>query len=228
MTVQNQLIPPQNQASSPVREREDRHRGMSTTLIFITALIYLLLPGAVQAEKKKPRSDWSLSLSYYGDWITHPGFTIGAEYLICENKRENVALFTALSGGGYFHDQNNNAFFIDAYIGSRFTTPVGYFGDILLGAGYLHTWPDGVIYTGVDSEGNLIEKDYPGDPHLKLNLSLGLIGWDFSKRTQLPVTGVVRMAIFGEYPYNDFMLPHTALQIEFTYRFPALKGKKHA
>lgn len=197
------------------------------TFALITLLLLSLLTGTA-AKEDNSLSRWSVSLSYFGEWVTQPGFTIGGEYLIRENKKESIRLFTALSGGGYFHDQNHNAFFVDSYIGNRFTTPVGYFGDILLGVGYLHTWPDGVVYTGVDDNGNLIEKDHPGDPHLKLNLSLGIIGWDMGKRTNLPLTGVARVVTFGEYPYNDFLLPHVALQIEFTYRFRSLKGSGNA
>ncbi|MCP4297217.1 MAG: hypothetical protein GY786_16570, partial [Proteobacteria bacterium] len=90
------------------------------------------------------------------------------------------------------------------------------------------TWPDGVIYSGVNSKGDLIEKKNCGDPHVKLNLSLGLIGWDFKKRTNIPLTTVVRIAGFGEYPYNSFILPHFALQIECIWELQKLKGKKHA
>lgn len=226
MTSRNRTYLLNSGKTSPGRFR---HWGgsVSAGLLTILTLLFFLFPSVIQAKEERERSPWSVSLSYYGEWISQPGFTLGAEYLICENEKESVKLFTALSGGGYFHDQNHNAFFADSYIGSRFTTPVGYFGDILLGAGYLHTWPDGVVYTGVDSEGNLIEKDHPGDPHLKLNVSFGFLGWDFSKRTDLPVTAVARMALFGEYPYNDFVLPHVALQIEFTYRFPLFKGVSH-
>ncbi len=208
---------------SRLRSCLNRHYHLVCTLF----VLFLFFPTITHAEVSK-RSNWSISTSYFGDWVSQPGFTIGAEYRIRENEKKSILLFSALSGGAYFHDQNHNAFFVDAYIGNRLSTPVGYFADILLGLGYLHTWPDGVVYTGVDHNGNLIEKDHPGDPHLKLNTSLGLIGWDFSKRTNLPLTAVARVAAFGEYPYNDFVLLHMALQVEFTYRFPVLKGRNNA
>ncbi len=200
---------------------------------WVPILLSLFLSTAIVAKESEQKestdqSKWSVSLSYFGEWISHPGFTLGAEYKLRENQKQSVKLFTALSAGRYVHQENHKALFIDALIGHRFTTPVGYFGDILLGVGYLHTWPDAVGYTGVDEDGNLIEKDHPGDPHIKLNLSLGLLGWDFGKRTNIPLTAVTRVALFGETHYNDYILPHVALQVEFTYQFCTRKGDKHA
>ncbi len=186
-------------------------RRLLVLLLWLTTCV----PTAAMAAEESP--SWRLSLAYVGEWVGHPGFAIGAEYPLRVNERESYALFGAFSGGAYFHDQSHNALFFDLTMGNRFTTPVGYFGEVLLGAGYLHTWPDGTVYTGVDATGALIEKEHRGDPHLKVNLSLGLLGWDFGKRTALPLRSVVRLALFGEYPYNDFMLPHVALEVACTY-----------
>ncbi len=100
--------------------------------------------------------------------------------------------------------------------GSRFAVgPV--FADINLGVGYMHSWAAGVIYQrtengGVEKAANL------GHPHFMPNASFRL-GWDGSRRNDLPWTIHIGPEVYLQYPYNHIFLPHVAAKIGFTYKF---------
>jgi hypothetical protein len=162
--------------------------------------------------KKDVSRRFSITVSYFGEFfITHPGFTLGFEFDIFINKKDYYKVITAVNLGFYAHPYNSCDLFFDTQIGNRFTAPVGYFSDIFIGIGYLHSWPLGTIYSGVNSNGELMTKINSGFPHLYINVGLTLFGWDFSRKTKLPLSMMIRIFAFGEYPYNQMILPHSAV-----------------
>ena len=156
----------------------------------------------------------AVSASYYGELLSHPGMTAGVEIYLYENSWYNN--FFAGTLGFYVHPRNHLGVFILPSLGQRFTAFFGLFGELLLGVGYLHTWPQGAVYERNDA--GEIEQVYDsGHPHLMMNLALGF-GWDLRKNGLLPLSIFFRIDAFGEYPFNNIILPHVAAQFGAIYR----------
>ncbi len=113
--------------------------------------------------------------------------------------------------------------FVDVNIVNRFITPLGFYGDIYVGVGYYHSWTDAVVYSGVNKNGNLIKSPNYGFSHLMINGYLTIFGWDFEKLTGVPLLFHIRSGFLAEYPYNNFMMPHVATYIGFTYKIKPVK-----
>ncbi len=187
------------------------------TLIIIIIFLGLTSVFAQEADEEQ-NSKFSINVSYFGEWITNPGFVAGVEYEILENKKGWFSLITKGEVGFYYQEQNNLTMFIDTQIGPRFTAPFGLYADLCLGLGYSHIWPVGNIYSGVDSNGNIIDENNTGDPSMMFGLSIG-VGWDFGKKTKLPLRVFARGNFFGHYPVNRFIRPKLALEVGVGYRF---------
>jgi hypothetical protein len=74
----------------------------------------------------------------------------------------------------------------------------------------------GDIYT-VDDTGNVSEKPNFGRPHFMPSIKIGLLGWDFRKKTNVPLRLNADIVGFGQYPFNSYMMPHLAIKIGGTY-----------
>ena len=183
-------------------------RPVIFTLLIVILFCFFGSPSYTQDNDSDSKRLLALTLGYFGETITHPGATSGVEYYILENSW--YRLFLGGNLGGYVHIRNHIGLFVDAEIGNRFTAPFGLFGEILTGVGYLHTWPQGIIFER-DADGGIREANNLGYPHLMPTLSLGF-GWDFSRNDLPPVAYFIRLNAFGEYPFNGYLLPHVALQ----------------
>lgn len=196
-------------------------------LVSISSFSIFSSDNSSDLARYNPRERLGFSVSYFGEFIfTHPGVSIGFEYIVYKNKKNWFNFLLASNIGWYIHYLNHNAIFFDSQVAFRFITPKGFYGDLFLGIGYLHTWAYGEIYTGVDNSGNLIKKMNYGYPHLMLNASITLFGWDFYNLTGFPILTYLRMCFFGEYPYNNYILPHTAIQIGITYQLRKINVRK--
>lgn len=152
-----------------------------------------------------------INISYFGETLTHPGIEIGYEINFYK-----ALIFTA-SIGTYIHQRNHVGLFLSSGLNWRHTFSIGYSMEFGLGLGYLHTWAHGGnIYT-VDDNGNVSLKQNFGRPHFMPIVRLGLLGWDFRKKTNIPLRLNADIIGFGQYPFNSFMMPHVAIRIGGTY-----------
>ena len=154
-----------------------------------------------------------VKLSYFGEFVMHPGFAIGLDYSLYRNNWLNVHLDSEI--GTYYHKWNNNALFIQSTIGSRFTTSFSALVDINVGLGYMLSTPNGDFYT-VDNNGELSPKGRPYTSHLKPNISL-LIGWDGSHRKNIPLIIQAGIEAYWQSHVNHSFLPHAALRLGVVY-----------
>ena len=154
-----------------------------------------------------------INISYFGDSILHPGIEIGYE-----NTFYKLFNYTA-SIGSYIHQRNHVGLFLNAGINWRYTFPIGYSMEFGLGLGYLHKWEHGGDTYVVDDNGNVSIKPKYGQPRFMPQVKLGLLGWDFRKKTNLPLRLNADIVGFLEYPFNTYWLPHVALKIGGTYYF---------
>ena len=146
-----------------------------------------------------------LSIAYFGDFITHPGLMIGTQFELRKTQRHQM--YYTLNTGIYTHRKNHNAFMLSSEIASRISTKRGLFGELLMGGGYMHTWPQGDVYIREDT-GEVKKTIGWGHPHLMVSSSMG-IGWESPEDNSR--TYFLRMVAFGEYPYNGILLPHLGL-----------------
>ena len=155
--------------------------------------------------------------SYFGETLVHPGIYAGSEYTI------KGGFFTSFGMGYYLHYRHHGGLFISGDVNWRKIFNCGYGLTFGIGIGYLHTWPHGgKIYT-VDDQGHVDTKTNWGKPSFMPSLKLGLLSWDFRKKNIVPLRLFSDIVIFGEYPYNDYMMPHAALNIGATYYLKRIK-----
>lgn len=182
----------------------------------IVLLLMAVITGSVQGQETQKQLP--INISYFGHSILHPGIEAGYE-----NNFWGPFNFT-VSIGTYVHQRNHTAAFLNAGINWRHTFPIGYSMEFGLGLGYLHTWQHGgPIYT-VDDNGNVNKEIAIGRPSLMPSLKLGLLGWDFRKKTSIPLRINVDAIAFGQYPYNNFIMPRFALKAGATYYFDIPAG----
>lgn len=192
-------------------------------IIKLTFLVLLLYPISVHAQNQintlaKPKLKFeerlAFKVEYFGELVLHPGLSLGFDYTIKRKKWVTIHWDTDL--GGYWHRWNNTSVFLKTSLGSRFAMgPV--FADINLGIGYMHSWAAGTMYQRAE-DGGVEKATNWGHPHFMPNASL-LIGWDGSRKNDLPWTVYIGLEVYLQYPYNHIFLPHVAAKIGFTYKF---------
>ena len=166
-------------------------------------------------EEQDTAGRFGLSVAYFGETITHPGFRLGGEWSVVD--RPKYALIAGADLGFYSHKRSHTALFTDVKFGVRGTTRSGLYLDVFAGIGYFHTWVNGDVYVQ-DGDGVALRGLSAGRPHVMPNGSFGL-GWDFSRKTELPLSVFVSLAPFSEYPFNTKSAMHAALLVGATWRF---------
>lgn len=200
---------------------------MKILLIKFVLFLYLIaFPSHSFAQKDKAikntfnLTSLSLKAAYYGETLRHPGMLIGIDYALFKNSW--FSLHSDADLGFYVHRWNHIATFFKLSIGTRYTTNDGILFDFNIGAGYLHTFPDGTVYKK-DNSNNLIKAASTGYPHFMPTVSF-LFGWDASKRTKLPFSIYFGPEVFLEYPFNHGILPHAVITVGILY---SLKKNKN-
>lgn len=158
----------------------------------------------------EPYHNWfSLSLAYIGEMLIHPGAALGLEAKVDTWRIYRLAL--GLSLGGYVHPQNHGALYTLAEIIQRWVSPMGLYGEVLAGLGYLHQWPDGEVWERDPVTGTVGPTSRGGRPYLMMSTALGL-GWELDS-----LSPFVRAQLFGIFPYNRALAPRVALQVGVLY-----------
>lgn len=174
---------------------------------FLIILLFISLP--VIGEENRKALPKSLAIGYFGELITHPGLTVSLELPFYENGGNQ--LFITVRCGGYFHYLNHTALFVGSEFGYRYTFKNGLDIHTMIGVGYMHKFLGGTIYEVTDSGELVVVSDYDS-PHFMPNLAFGF-GYTFVKDSKNPINLYSRIEIFGEYPYNTYILPLLATSI---------------
>ena len=128
----------------------------------------------------------------------HPGFSIGTEYRYSEGKLG--CIYQSLHTGYYFNKYNARGLYIQTELGYRYTADFGLFGDLTLGAGYLHSFHPKEVFK-LNSQGEYEKAKDKGKPGAIILVSLGL-GYDFSRKFSWPVSFFFRFQPYFQTPYN--------------------------
>ncbi|MCB0635419.1 MAG: hypothetical protein KDC54_02315 [Lewinella sp.] len=192
-------------------------------IIQLTILILLLGTLTLQAQDRPepatpPNTGFAdrlaLKVEYFGELVLHPGLSVGLEYTLLRNTWVTVHGNADL--GGYWHRWNHTAVFLKTSVGARLAMgPV--FADLNLGVGYMHSWAAGELYQRADN-GGVERAANGGHAHFMPNASF-LIGWDGSRRHDLPWTIHLGPEVYLQSAFNHQFLPHLAAKIGFTYKF---------
>lgn len=150
----------------------------------------------------------SLTLSYYGETITHPGLMFGAEYNLLESNSNEISFFVNL--GSYRHHRNHISAFINSGVSYRYTFESGFNINSSLGIGYLHKFLDGDIY--VLEDGDIKKIQNLGSASFMPLFDIG-VGWDLSSVRDVPIDLFIKTQVFGEYSLNSMIIPHISFVI---------------
>jgi hypothetical protein len=147
--------------------------------------------------------------------ILHPGFSLGTEYTYKEGRFGKF--YQGLNFGYFYHEIIAKGFFIQTTGGYRHTTGFGLFGDLSIGLGYLVYFHPGEVFK-LNDQGEYETAKSPGKSALMLSFSIGL-GYDFSRKTRLPLSIFIRYQPFAQTPYSVkeswwlYAMLHTGIRV---------------
>lgn len=171
-------------------------------LLAFIAFCYTLQAQSDSSDKTK------FTLGYYGETITHTGFTLGVEHAFFQNEKYKILI--AANAGGYVHIRNNTSLFLRGQWGQRVTFDSGIFLDHFLGIGYLHQFTHGGAIYEVLPNGAVVETPNNGKSKFMPSIAVGT-GYDFSKKGKHDLSVYIRPELFWKAPFNGYYLTHFAL-----------------
>jgi hypothetical protein len=150
---------------------------------------------------------FAVSLSYFGETISHPGISVRVDYGLFETGGYRLSL--SGTAGWYLHRRNHNAFFLAGGARNSLASSFGLFGDFDLEAGIISAAPDGAVYA---NEGGTVQA-VPVRRDIRFLLMTGIGGgWKIPGFAGLPLAPYLRLGAFGEYPFNGYLYPHLFLE----------------
>ena len=147
----------------------------------------------------------------------HPGFDIGTYHLYKAAAKHD--LYQTFKLGYFYHQYNQQAIQLYSELGYRYKTNAGFYGEGLLGAGYLHSFADVQQFKWED--GHYVKKTNWGRPQLMATASLAL-GYNFETKHTLPLRLFLQYQFWMQTPFvNKYvpLLPNAALHLGIIYTF---------
>lgn len=193
-------------------------------IFYILSILLVLL--TIEAEAQYYNYGNTLTVSYFGEHMFHPGTRIGYEWPALTNKiktkhRTSHSLMLHPGIGYYLHSGNHHGLFLNSEIGYNVLFFFGVESRINIGVGYLRTFLDGETYE-MTSDGNFKKIPLAGNNTFMPSLSLHL-AYDFSRVSNLNFGIFIKPSFFMQIPYNTFALPQYAVELGIKYH---LKEKK--
>jgi len=169
---------------------------------------------------------FSLTCSYYGEAIVHPGIRLGLEYQFWQKDKlktkkngKLVDVRNSFIWGGnishYYHKRNHIGLLISADIGYRKVRKSGFKYEIYIGTGYLHTFLPNDTYR-VNNSGNVEKIPLAGQSNFCPSISYG-IGKDLSFKKGKKWSWHIKNHIFFQIPHNTSYLYHRSFEVGITY-----------
>ena len=179
----------------------------------IFSRVAAVLAGAIlTGAAATPAGAVGLSAAYYGETVTHPGLMLGAEHAL--SPLAGGQLLAAGHLGVYAHPGYAQALFARSELALRWPLPGAFDLEAAAGLGLLHARVAGDLY--VVGPSGAPERAFDlGSPALMPSLAFGLgRTWEGFGRS------FGRLEVFGQYPYNGYVLPHAALALGWTWGTP--------
>ena len=181
-----------------------------TALMLLAQFSY---PDLLKAQSEK---NAVITLSYFGEYLGHPGFKAGFEKPLWGAYRpgkRHGQLLAAANLGGYYHKGNHTGLFTSGDLGYRFTTRGGFKLETFLGAGYHRSFVDGPVFA-VSPDAGVQQKRLVGQHTLLISWSIG-VGKALKNS---PISWHIRPGVMVRTPHNSTVLPHIFVETGINYR----------
>jgi hypothetical protein len=164
----------------------------------------VLAAGLVGATAHAAQAAPTMFAGYYGEMVFHPGVFGGVEQpLVCSGR---LSLHGVAIADAYVHVRNHVGVGLSAELSGRVALGRGVALELGVGLGYVHTFAGAPVYE-VDDAGAVHRITDFGRPAVRPSVALAV---SFALGATTPF---VRVEGFGQYPFNDHLLPHAALMI---------------
>ncbi|MCI4670998.1 MAG: hypothetical protein MRZ79_22870 [Bacteroidia bacterium] len=184
-------------------------------------VLLIFIPAASLKAQNFELPKFQISLSYFGEMATHGGIRIGLTTPISQmikEKGEETSVNKAWIVGGcityYKHPRNHKGLMVTGVIGRQRVGKNGFQTSLNLEAGYMLSILDGETYEWNDSE--IVESSNKGSSHIVFGLNGGF-GWNFDKKTDLPLSFMIQPHLYFQAPYNTTIVPRLALETKLSY-----------
>lgn len=191
---------------------------MNKQLLLSIGLLMAIIAPLQAQDFQIPR--FQVSLSYFGEMVTHSGIRIGLTTPISQqviSKDAGTSVNKAWMAGGhltfYRHPRNHSAVMLTASIGRQRIGASGFQIEVHMEGGYMLSLLDGEAFEWAGSE---FAAGSRGSSHLVFGFNGGA-GWNFNKTTDLPLSFMVSPHVYIQAPYNTFLIPRLALEASVSY-----------
>ena len=185
---------------------------------FLFMLFLAAWQGTISAQDI-PLPKYQISLSYFGESITHRGIRLGFSTPISQNLSATEESSTIQKGwvlGGYItyykHPRNHQGIMLTGAIGRQRVGESGFLTAINLEAGYMLSLLDGATF---EWDGQNIVEASKSSSHAVFGFNGGA-GWDFKKSSDLPISFQVVPHFYFQAPYNSLLAPRFALETKLS------------
>jgi len=170
------------------------------------------------------KNDLRIGAGYFGQSITHPGFTVNAEYV--RNHTQQLSTPVRADFGAYFHPRNHDAIVFDVSAGLREKFGKRFALEQYLGLGTMIAFFNGDGLFQVSESGGIERVTNSGNPAFMPSITLGI--WVAAGKKEDVERWAVyfRPKLFWQLPYNNLAMPHFALQAGVSYRVKAFEKRK--
>lgn len=185
---------------------------------FWICLLLVCIPGILLAQSA-PQSRNQVSLSYFGEYLTHTGLRLGGLHiwLPAEDATSHLSHWTtAAFVTHYRHRRNHSGTLLTIQGGRLYQGQKGLRLQAGVELGYMLSQLDGEVYAW---NGNSIEAAGKASSHLSWGLSGG-IGLHLKPALKLPLSAELLPHLFFQAPYNTLFVPRMALEIRLSYHLP--------
>jgi len=203
---------------------------MSTPVKFLLLIAAFLCSNFIKAQGDVAYSKFPLRIEI-GNHVVgfpfqnsfnsfNPNFSVGTERGL--NKSQKYHLFVSTDLGFIRNKVIGNTLTFDLNLGYRYTHRAGLFFETSLGLGILDQFHPREVYTLNESENRYEKSSDSGMFASLIGLKTG-IGYDFSKKSNLPFRIGISHDFFIQAPYFDVanfpIMPQSTTNISFTYKF---------
>lgn len=188
-----------------------------------TSIIIFLLGFTMLASGQVKKPD-VISISYYGEMITHPGFKISIDFDIKEwdknkatkkdsSKTINKNLILSPTIGLFYHKRYQTGLFFIPEIKYKRQNPKGIFYEFGIGAGYLKTFIPNTYEVSSSGE---INKTNAGYNYFATNYFISF-GKDLSIKKNLPIAYFIKPQFMYAVPNFPSGTGYFALELGLCY-----------
>ena len=168
-------------------------------------------------------SNLRISVSYFGEFITHPGIRLGLGKKLSDRKaKEGIqkSWIADINLTYYKHKRNHEALMVGASIGRERIGRKGLLSQLNLGLAYMSSFLDGEVYSW---NGEEIIEGNRHSAHASFGINGGL-GWDFGKNSSFPLAFLINPHLYFQAPYTSWLLPRIALEVKLIYPLQSKKS----